>query len=271
MVHEALVIDDDPGVLEVVADILDSLGHKYDQAASQEEARKLLTSKKYSYYLLDLEIPVRSGRGVSRIQNGENLLVEILQRQGDERAPVIVMTGHGLDRPELAVKVMKSGATDFVRKPFPSTGNTLDKAIREALAQRNGSNGAKEPVPPPSPHSLSSVRFKGGELVFYRGRVELCGVTVVEKRTRMRVVLDLLREKRASGTYMAYSGAKLAAKLGAMEGENAIAEVIKDFRNTIGERLDAKGIACGRKDVILSGGSGYRLAEWITVRDGDSQ
>jgi DNA-binding response OmpR family regulator len=269
MVHEALVIDDDPGVLEVVADILDSLGHKYDQAASQEEARKLLTSKKYSYYLLDLEIPVRSGRGASRIQNGENLLVEIVQRQCAEGAPVIVMTGHGLDRPELAVKVMKIGAADFVGKPFPPTGNTLDKAIREALARRNGSSSTKEPAVPPHPRSVSSVCFRGGELVFCEDRVELCGVTVVEGHTRIHRILEELRGKRSTGEYMAQSGAKLAKKLGTLGGQNAIAESIKHFRDTVTERLKAKGIVCGRNDVILSSRAGYRLAQWIVVRKED--
>jgi DNA-binding NtrC family response regulator len=110
MNYEALVIDDDPAIQEAVADILDSLGHKYDQARSQEDARRLIAAKRYSYYLLDLELPVRTDRGFPRIQTGENLLGEIVKRQGEEKAPIIVMTGHGLDCPDLAVRVMKKGA-----------------------------------------------------------------------------------------------------------------------------------------------------------------
>ena len=269
MTYEALVIDDDPAIQDAVADILDSLGHRYDQARSQEDARRLLAAKRYSYYLLDLELPVRTDRGLARIQNGENLLGEIVRHRGDEKAPIIVMTGHGLDCPDLAVRVMKHGAVDYVKKPFPATGNTLDRAISEALA----SHKRKEDVHPVGNSASDSdvpKPFSGGEMVFYPDRVTLCGMTVVEGRTRMRRILDILQEKRANGKFVALSGAKLAAKLGAMNGQNAISEAVKVFRNTVIERLESQGIVCGREDVLLSRGSGYRLAESIVVRsDGE--
>jgi biotin operon repressor len=63
------------------------------------------------------------------------------------------------------------------------------------------------------------------------------------------------------------SGTKLAEKLRISGGQNAIAEAIKDFRDTVEEQLKARGICCGRKDVVLSGGTGYRLAEGITVKE----
>jgi DNA-binding response OmpR family regulator len=267
MGYEALIIDDDPGTMEVVADILYSLGHRYDQAASQEEARKLLLSKRYSYYLLDLEIPVRSGRGTPRIQNGENLLQEILQHRGTEQAPVIIITGHGLDRPNLAVRMMKLGASDYVTKPSSPTGNALDKAIREALAKRSGGKGSKESVAATSSQSAATVRFQGGELMFHSDGVDLCGVTIVDGRPRIRQILEQLQNRRANGEFLAQSGAKLAKGLGTIGGQNAIAETIKHFRDTVMERLKAKGIDCGRNDVILSSRAGYRLADRITVRE----
>ena len=86
----------------------------------------------------------------------------------------------------------------------------------------------------------------------------------------MREILDVLRERRASGKHIAYSGTKLAERLGVIGGENAIAEAVKSFRDTVGERLNGRKIICGRKDIVLSGGSGYRLARGITVRDGNN-
>jgi hypothetical protein len=77
---------------------------------------------------------------------------------------------------------------------------------------------------------------------------------------------ELLREKQPCGKYVAYSGEKLAAKLGIVAGENAVSEAIKRFWDTVVERLEAKGIVCGRKDVLLSGSTGYRLAKSIMVR-----
>jgi hypothetical protein len=58
----------------------------------------------------------------------------------------------------------------------------------------------------------------------------------------------------------------MAAKVEIAVGKNAVSEAVKRFRDTVVERLEAKGIVCGRKDVLLSGGTGYRLAESITVR-----
>ena len=130
MTHRALVVDDDPDVLEMVGDILKSLGHKHDDATCQEEARKLLASNRYSYYLLDLEIPVEADHGFPRIQNGENLLAEIVQQRGARKEPIIVITGHGKKGPELAVRMMKLGAADYITKPFATVGKTLDREER---------------------------------------------------------------------------------------------------------------------------------------------
>jgi DNA-binding NtrC family response regulator len=109
--YRALVVDDDRQILEAVADILTSLGHAYDLASTQEEARGYLGSGRHDYVLLDLEIPVRQG-GLPRIQNGLNLLAETLKAPGMENVPVIVMTAHGRDGPHLAVEAMKTGAVD---------------------------------------------------------------------------------------------------------------------------------------------------------------
>ncbi|NQU20407.1 MAG: response regulator, partial [Candidatus Nealsonbacteria bacterium] len=135
MPQKALVVDDDPEIREEIAEILDSMGDAYDMADCQSEGRRMFAAGGHSYYLLDLDIPVRTGTR-PRIQNGENLLHEILRRQGLFGPPVIVITGHGKDGPELARRVMSEGAVDFVNKPFPSVGDTLDKAIRRALAKQ---------------------------------------------------------------------------------------------------------------------------------------
>lgn len=269
MPHEALVIDDDPEVREMVAEILDSLGHRYDMATCQEEARERLCGTRYSYYLVDLEIRVRRGKGLRRIQNGENLIAEIVQQRGTRKEPIIVITGHGKQGPALAVRMMKLGAADYVTKPFPPTGETLDRAIREALAKASEDDKLK------SGHCTaamkSAVLFEGARMVFFPDRVELCGATIIKGHVRIRKILDRLRQQRPGGRFVAYSGAKLARELGIVSGQNAIAEAVKDFRDEVCDVLKARGIACGRQEVIRSGGCGYRLAEWIVVEDGENQ
>ena len=67
MIPKALIVDDDSDILDSVSDILESLGHECDHADSVESARQRLASSNYTYVLLDLEIPVRSGRRLPRI------------------------------------------------------------------------------------------------------------------------------------------------------------------------------------------------------------
>jgi DNA-binding response OmpR family regulator len=268
MAPKALVIDDDPDIREDVGEILDSMGHEYDMAGCQEEGRELLAANEYSYFLLDLEIPIGPGRK-ARIQNGENMLREIVARRNGRVAPVLIITGHGTGNPHLAVEMMKLGASDYITKPFATVGRTLDRAILEALDRSNGKGSAGGAASESQVAQGQTVKFEGGELVFYRDRVELCGVTVVEGDVRMRKILEQLRERRANGKYVAYSGAKLAGKLQILAGQNAIAEAVKDFRDEVVHALKSRGIVCGRKDVIHSGGCGYRLADWITARDAE--
>lgn len=54
MKPKALVIDDNPEVIEMVSQILCSLKHKFDSACCVNEARELLAKGTYDYYLVDL-------------------------------------------------------------------------------------------------------------------------------------------------------------------------------------------------------------------------
>jgi len=262
MTYKALVVDDDPDVLEIVGEILDSIDHQHDDATCQEEARQLLARNRYSYYLLDLEIPVRSGKGFPRIQSGENLLGEIIRRRGTRREPVIVITGHGKHGPDLAVRMMRLGASDYVSKPFPSTGRTLDIAIREALA-----GGDKE-----TPVRIVSRRrpFEGGELTFYPSRVELCGIKVCgdEDSGMIRRILDVLQVVDAQGRPRSFSGEELAEMIGTDGGPTAVAGVIRNFRRRVQRTLLAEaGIEIDPAvDLIVNDRQhGYRFSGKISV------
>lgn len=267
MTCRALIVDDDDTIRESVGDIVASLGHEFECAGSQIAARRLLQDREFSYVLLDLEIPVRDDGGFARPENGENLLADIRKQPATADTPVIVMTAHGTDGPDLGVKQMKLGATDFVNKPFD--GGKLDAAIREAVAKRQIPNGRSvpalvEPKPagPPRP-------FSGGMLVLHEQRAELCGIPIVENGARGHAwrILEILAEKNEAGKYRSLSGQQLATKLGRRVGQNAVSQCIRALRKRIARSLlDHLNIECGEHDVIQSGGRGYRLNEWIEVR-----
>jgi CheY-like chemotaxis protein len=207
MTFHALAIDDDPAILDDVKDRLECLGHTCDCATCLNCARKLLTRNTYSYILLDLQIPVCYGRK-SRIPNGQNLLREIRAMKGYADIPIIVMTTHGHDSPDLAVEVFRcDGASDFVKKPFADRGHTLEKAVRDALAAsgRSRPGAAKRSGPgidePPR-------AFECGEMVFSPSRIDLCDVKVCggPESGMIRRILDELRHTNSHGRFVRYDG-----------------------------------------------------------------
>jgi CheY-like chemotaxis protein len=269
--YHALVIDDCPEVRDDVADRLEALGHTCDTIASLTEAREQLAEDAYSYVLLDLEIPVRYGRP-SRIPNGRNLIQEIRQTPGHESTPIIVMTSHGHDGPDLAVEVMRGHqAIDYVKKPFAEDGRTLETAVKDALhvtgrsrpgAARRSGPDRKEPPQP----------FEHGEMVFFDDRVELCDVVICDGPGAGLIwdILDELKEKTVHGRYVAYSGNRLAKRLGCEAGENGISGAVRDFRTKLERRLrDEANISCEPRELLASGGPGYRFTDKITVRVAD--
>jgi len=231
MKHRALVIDDDTEIAEAVGDQLSEwLKHAHDHAPCVEIARKHISERRYSYILLDLEIPMRSGRGVSSVQNGEKLLQEIVASPQQANVPVIIMTGHGKDSPSLAVEVMKKGAVDYVTKPFPTTGNTLEKAIREAL-ERAGGKGVVAGAPVESGQAANNNTVSGitSEIVFYPDRVELWGVKICDglRASQERILLDTLRTEGSKG------GEALSKLICQDPSQNAVSQCVSRLRSRL--------------------------------------
>ena len=99
------IIDDDAGVRESIQDLVESVGlHAQSFATAQE----FLSSERRggpSCLVLDVRLP-----GIS----GLDLQHEL--RKAGIRIPIIFITGHA-DIP-MTVKAMKSGAIEFLTKPF---------------------------------------------------------------------------------------------------------------------------------------------------------
>ncbi len=262
MSSKVLIVDDDRGIVEEVADIVESLGHTSESAPCMQSARERLAAGRYDCILLDLEIPVRAGRNIARIRNGLNLLKEIRENHS---TPVVVMTGHGNDGPDQAVEAMRAGAVDYIAKPFNRSKRPFDEIIRGVLPE----NGA---VAPSSNNSTpaSGRKFEGGDLVIHGDRIELHGETIAERSERGNfwAVLQRLRQKHSDGRFKPARATELAALFKSGKAtQNTVSSCIGDLRDRITAALWRASIACGPDDVILSGGPGYRLRDWITVQD----
>jgi len=198
-------------------------------------------------------------------------------RVGRFGPPVIVITGHGKDGPELARRVMSEGAVDFVNKPFPSVGDTLDKAIRRALAKQAQRQRLAALGGPPSTVKPEGdpAMFDNGELVFSKTRVEFCGVRICDGAgsSMGRAILDILRNRDSRGKIIALSGEELAQQVGgALTSQNDISDAVRRLRMKIQMvLLEEANIRCGREDVVTNDRKhGYSLSGKVTVRDVDA-
>jgi FixJ family two-component response regulator len=112
------VIDDDELVRAAVSGMLKSVGLRAETFASPQEFLRNKHSEGPSCLVLDVRLPGVSGLDFQR---------ELAEAGG--RIPIIFITGHG-DIP-MTVRAMKSGAVEFLTKPFRDQ-DLLD-AIHQAL------------------------------------------------------------------------------------------------------------------------------------------
>ncbi len=98
-----LLVDDEPGVLFTLSEVLTEKGHRVVQARSGAEALTKLDEA--DAVLTDLSMPGMSGL---------ELMAQIVQR--DAALPVVLLTAHGSER--VAVEAMKQGAYHYLAKPF---------------------------------------------------------------------------------------------------------------------------------------------------------
>ncbi|MES3084317.1 sigma-54-dependent transcriptional regulator [Sphingomonas faeni] len=121
-----LVIDDDPDIAKAARLLLERHGMRVSTAANPEAAWVLLAGEPIDVILLDLNF----ARGRTTGEEGFAMLDRLIA--ADARAVVIVVTGHsGI---AVAVRAMRSGATDFVIKPW--NNERLLTTVERGLALR---------------------------------------------------------------------------------------------------------------------------------------
>ncbi len=119
-----LVVDDEQMICDVLENDLSERGYECTSAQTGEDALTELRLKKYDAVLLDIRLP-----GVS----GLEVLREIwLHHRG---IATIIITG--VDDVNTSVEAMKSGADDYIVKPFDL--DSVDASIRKALVARQAS------------------------------------------------------------------------------------------------------------------------------------
>jgi DNA-binding response OmpR family regulator len=114
-----LVVDDDPNVGDMLQDLLVEAGYVVKHALDGTEALRLVPVFEPDVVLLDLQLPGMSG-------------VEVLDRlrRDHPTVPVIIVTGN--DDVEVARRMLRGGAFDYLSKPF--TVEVLARVVAAAIA-----------------------------------------------------------------------------------------------------------------------------------------
>ena len=112
------VVDDDQAMRNSLKWLIESVGVSVESFASADEFLAHHQPGRAGCLVLDVRMPGMSG-------------LELLEHLASEnmRIPAVIITGHG-DVP-MAVRAMKSGAVDFIEKPF--NDEALLDAIRRAI------------------------------------------------------------------------------------------------------------------------------------------
>jgi len=127
---EILVVDDEPGIRDLLREILEEEGYEVRLAENGEQARAALMQRVPNLVLLDIWMPD---------VDGLSLLKEWVTA-GQLAMPVIMMSGHGTIH--TAVEATRLGAFDFLEKPVPY--KKLLQTVERALSSRQ----VKHVLPP---------------------------------------------------------------------------------------------------------------------------
>ena len=107
MSTEILIIDDNPDIRNIIKDLIDEAGFKTRVAANYNQALAEIDKKLPDVAIIDVKLDKGDNDGIELLSHIKNKNKDI---------PVIIISGHA--NIEMAIKSLKSGAFEFIQKPF---------------------------------------------------------------------------------------------------------------------------------------------------------
>ena len=107
MPAEILIIDDNPDIRIILNELIQDAGYKTRLAANYNQALSEIDKKLPEVAIIDV-----------KLDKGDNDGIELLShiKTKNKDIPVIIISGHA--NIEMAIKSLKSGAFEFIQKPF---------------------------------------------------------------------------------------------------------------------------------------------------------
>ena len=191
---EIFVVDDDPAVRDTLSMVLSAGGYEVICFADGAALLSVARSRTPSAILLDVHIPGKSGLDILKELHGE-----------DYPAPIFMISGQG--DIAMAVNSIKSGALDFIEKPF--RGSEIVARLNEAIgayARRQSQNSGS---------NIATMHFPGREPLTRREREVLeqfaAGASNKEAGRQLGISPRTIEDHRAN--IMKKLGARNAADL----------------------------------------------------------
>jgi two-component system nitrogen regulation response regulator NtrX len=194
MIHDILIVDDEPDIRELMAGILEDEGFTIRVAATGDKALEEISLRQPSLLILDVWLGDPKYDGLK--------ILEIIKKTNPD-LPIVMISGHGTV--ETAVNAIKLGAYDFIEKPF-KTDRLLMIVSRalEAATLRKENRQFKDAFMPPqmigSSFAIQTVRKTIEKIAIANSRVLIMGHAGVGKELAASEIHA--HSKRASGPFL---------------------------------------------------------------------
>ncbi len=199
---EILIIDDNSDIRNIINDLIIDVGYKTRLAANYNQALSEIDKKLPDVAIIDVKLDKSDNDGLE-------LLSHIKTKNKD--IPVIIITGHA--NVEMAIKALKSGAFEFIEKPFNQ--ERLLNFVNRAVENINLKNKNKDfenrlfysyEVIGNSPN-IEKVRNQINKISLSESRIFICGPTGSGKELVARKIHK--QSNRKTGPFIILNGALL--------------------------------------------------------------
>src|SRR5216683_1045427 len=205
MGHDILIVDDERDICTLIAGILEDEGNTARRAHNSTEAIDAVRQRRPALVILDVWL---QGSELDGLQ-----LLDIIRRE-EPPVPVVMISGHGTI--DTAVSAIKTGAYDFIEKPFKADRLLLvvdraieaDKLRRENASLRRRAGGEVTFVG--SSSAAAGVRAQIERVAPTGSRVLIAGASGAGKETVARLIHQ--GSKRTDGPFVVVNCSALPAE-----------------------------------------------------------
>ena len=202
MNKEILIIDDNTDIRNIINDLIIDAGFKTRLAANYNQALTEIDKKLPDVAIIDV-----------KLDKGDNDGLELLShiKKKDKNIPVIIITGHA--NVEMAIKALKSGAFEFIEKPFNQERllNFINRAV-ENIDLKNKNKEFEDKLFSSyeligNSNNIQSIKDQINKISISESRIFINGPTGSGKELIARKIHK--KSKRQKGPFIILNGALL--------------------------------------------------------------